>query len=242
MKYNIAVVGATGVVGRKMLEMLDEFDIPINKLYLFASINSAGKKINFKDKKYIVEELTEENIKNKNIEYALFSAGKEVSAHFAPLFAKNSVVIDNSSCFRMNNDVPLIVPEVNTYAIFNHKNIIANPNCSTIQAVVALSPLHKKYKIKRVVYSTYQAVSGAGQGGINDLKNGIDGKKNKHFPYPIFQNIIPHIDSFMEDGYTKEEHKMIYETRKTLDDNNLAITATTARVPVLYGHSISINV
>ncbi len=241
MKYNIAVVGATGVVGRKMIEMLEEFNIPINHLYLFASSKSAGTKISFMGQDYEVAELTENNVQSCDIDYALFSAGKEVSSIFAPLFAKKGIVIDNSSCFRMDKDVPLVVPEVNSEDCSTHKNIIANPNCSTIQAVVALNPLHKKYKLKRVVYSTYQAVSGAGKGGIDDLVREENGGDKKHFFYPIYRNIIPQIDDFLDDGYTKEELKMINETRKILHANNLPITATTVRVPVMFGHAISIN-
>ncbi len=188
-------------------------------------------------------ELTGENIKGKGIDIALFSAGAGTSKAFAPQFAEmGALVIDNSSQWRMNPDVPLVVPEVNPEAIDAHKGIIANPNCSTIQAVVALKPLYDKYGIKRIVYSTYQAVSGAGLAGYDDLKNGIQGKAPSKFPYPIFGNCIPHIDVFLENGYTKEEVKMIEETRKILGDNSLRITATTVRVPVYHGHSESINV
>ncbi|EES91223.1 aspartate-semialdehyde dehydrogenase [Clostridium botulinum] len=243
MQYNVAVVGATGMVGNKFIEVLAQRNFPIKNLYLFASKKSAGKILKFKDKDIIVEELKEDNIKNKQIDFALFSAGRSVSLEYAPIFAKyNAVVIDNSSAWRMNPDIPLVVPEVNPEDIKLHKGIIANPNCSTIQAVVALKPLYDKYGIKRVVYSTYQAVSGAGVGGFNDLKNGYNGEAPKKFPHPITGNILPHIDDFLDNGYTKEEMKMINETKKIFHDDNLKITATTARVPVFYGHSESINV
>ncbi|PRR76695.1 aspartate-semialdehyde dehydrogenase [Clostridium thermopalmarium] len=243
MKYNVAVVGATGMVGNKFIEVLAERNFPVDNLYLFASKKSAGKILKFKDMDYIVEELKEENIKNKKIDFALFSAGATVSSEYAPIFAKyGAVVIDNSSAWRMDPEVPLVVPEVNPEDIRLHKGIIANPNCSTIQAVVALKPLYDKYGIKRIVYSTYQAVSGAGVGGFTDLKEGYKGNPPKKFPYPIAGNVLPHIDVFLDNGYTKEEMKMIDETRKILHDKDLRITATTVRVPVFYGHSESINV
>lgn len=242
-KYNVAVVGATGMVGRKFLQVLEERKLPVENYYLFASAKSAGKKVSFMGKEHEIIELTSENIKGKGIDIALFSAGAGTSKTFAPLFAElGALVIDNSSQWRMCADVPLVVPEVNPEAIDAHKGIIANPNCSTIQAVVALKPLYDKYGIKRIVYSTYQAVSGAGLAGYDDLKNGIEGKAPAKFPYPIFGNCIPHIDVFLENGYTKEEIKMIEETRKILGDQSLRITATTVRVPVYHGHSESINV
>ncbi|MBE6044572.1 MAG: aspartate-semialdehyde dehydrogenase [Clostridium thermopalmarium] len=243
MKYNVAVVGATGMVGNKFIEVLAERNFPVDNLYLFASKKSAGKILKFKDIDFIVEELKEENIKNKKIDFALFSAGATVSLEYAPIFAKyGAVVIDNSSAWRMDPEVPLVVPEVNPEDIRLHKGIIANPNCSTIQAVVALKPLYDKYGIKRIVYSTYQAVSGAGVGGFTDLKEGYKGNPPKKFPYPIAGNVLPHIDVFLDNGYTKEEMKMIDETRKILHDKDLRITATTVRVPVFYGHSESINI
>lgn len=243
MKYNVAVVGCTGMVGRKFLEVLEERNFPVDKIYLYASAKSAGKVIKFKDIDVIVEELKEDNIKDKKIDFALFSAGGDVSKEFASIFAKyNVTVIDNSSAWRMDPEVPLVVPEVNPEDIKWNKGIIANPNCSTIQAVVALKPLHDKYGIDRVIYSTYQAVSGAGMGGYNDLFEGYKGTAPKKFPYAIAGNVIPHIDVFMDNGYTKEEMKMINETKKILHDDNLKITATTVRVPVVYGHSESINV
>ena len=237
--YNVAIVGATGNVGRKFLEILEERNFPVKELYLFASKISAGKTLKFKGEDVLVEELCEANIENKKIDFALFSAGGSVSLEFAPIFAKHgAVVIDNSSAWRMDKEVPLVVPEVNPEDVKWHKGIIANPNCSTIQAMVALKPLYDKYGIKRIVYSTYQAVSGAGIQGILDLQEGT----TKKFPYPILGNVIPHIDVFLDNGYTKEEIKMIEETKKILHDDNLRITATTVRVPVLNAHSESINV
>ncbi len=237
--YNVAIVGATGNVGIKFLEILEERNFPVKELYLFASKRSAGKTLKFKGEDVLVEELCEANIENKKIDFALFSAGGSVSLEFAPIFAKHgAVVIDNSSAWRMDKEVPLVVPEVNPEDVKWHKGIIANPNCSTIQAMVALKPLYDKYGIKRIVYSTYQAVSGAGIQGILDLQEGT----TKKFPYPILGNVIPHIDVFLDNGYTKEEIKMIEETKKILHDNTLRITATTVRVPVLNAHSESINV
>ncbi len=242
-QYKVAVVGATGMVGRKMLEVLAEHKVPVGELVPFASARSAGGKIEFCGKEYEIIELTEQNVKACKADYALFSAGAGVSKTFAPIFAEcGAVVIDNSSQWRMDESVPLVVPEVNPAAIKLNRGIIANPNCSTIQAVVALAPLHKAFGIKRIVYSTYQAVSGAGVGGYNDLLGGISGEAPKKFPRPIFANVLPHIDVFLPDGYTKEEEKMIKETRKILGDDSLRITATTVRVPVYYGHSESINV
>ena len=242
-KYNLAVVGATGMVGNKFLEVLQEKQLPVNNYFLFASKKSAGKVIDFMGKPHTVIELSEENINKYEIDIALFSAGGETSKIFAPIFAKKgTLVIDNSSQWRRDENVPLVVPECNAEDILWHKNIIANPNCSTIQAVVALKPLHKEFTIKRVIYSTYQAVSGAGVKGFNDLQDGISGKAPQKFPYPIFGNCLPHIDVFMENGYTKEEDKMIFETRKILGDKNMKVTATCVRVPVYYGHSESINV
>ena len=242
-KYNIAVVGATGMVGNKFLQVLEERKLPCDNYYLFASKKSAGKKITFMGKEHEVIELTKENVLKQKIDIALFSAGGETSKNFAPFFAENGIlVIDNSNAWRRETNVPLVVPECNKEDIKWHNNIIANPNCSTIQAVVALKPLHQAFKIKRIVYSTYQAVSGAGVKGFNDLKNGIEGAKPEKFPYPIFSNCIPHIDVFLDNGYTKEEDKMIFETKKILGDENLKITATTVRVPVFHCHSESINV
>ena len=244
-KFNVAVVGATGMVGGKFLEVLTERQLPVDNYYLFGSAKSAGKKIDFMGKEHTVIELTKENVislKGK-VDFALFSAGGGVSKEFAPVFVEaGAIVVDNSSQWRMYDDVPLVVPEVNPEDVKWNKGIIANPNCSTIQAVVALKPLYDKFGIKRIVYSTYQAVSGAGVAGYNDLKDGINGVAPKKFPQPIAYNMLPHIDVFMEDGYTKEEWKMIVETRKILHDQSLRVTATTVRVPVFYGHSESINV
>lgn len=240
-KFNIAVVGATGMVGSKFLEVLTERRLPVENYYLFASAKSAGKIIDFMGKPHTVIELNDENIKSHKVDIALFSAGGGTSERFAPVFVKNgAIVIDNSSQWRMHDNVPLVVPEVNPEDIDWNSGIIANPNCSTIQAMVALKPLHDKYTIKRVVYSTYQAVSGAGVAGYNDLLNGVKGEAPTKFQYPIFNNVLPQIDVFSDDGYTKEEIKMIKETQKILD-KNIKVTATTVRVPVLNSHSESIN-
>ncbi|MBO5215422.1 MAG: aspartate-semialdehyde dehydrogenase [Clostridia bacterium] len=242
-KYNVAVVGATGMVGRKMLQVLSERNLPVENYYLFASARSAGKQIEFLGKQYTIIELNEQNVRDTKVDIALFSAGASTSKAFAPLFAEcGATVIDNSSQWRTDPTVPLVVPEVNANDIEWNNGIIANPNCSTIQAVVALAPLHKKYGIKRIVYSTYQAVSGAGVAGYTDLEEGIKGVAPKKFPKPIFGNCLPHIDVFLDNGYTKEEQKMIFETKKILGDESLKITATTVRVPVFHGHSESINV
>ena len=238
----IAIVGATGLVGQTVLKVLEEKNLTDFKYELLASKRSQGKKIRFMNKEYEVEELTQ-NTFDKKIDYAIFVAGSEISKEYARLAVqKGTIVIDNSSYFRMDEDVPLVVPEVNPEDIKKHRGIIANPNCSTIQAVVALKPLDDKYKIKRIVYSTYQAVSGAGSKGIKDLENTLKGLKNEKFPYPIANNCIPQIDSFTENGYTKEEMKMINETRKILNNPQMKITATTVRVPILNSHSESINV
>ncbi len=242
-KYNVAVVGATGMVGRTFLKVLEEKNLPVENYYLMASARSAGKKVTFMGKEYTVEELNEHSF-DKPIDIALFSAGGSTSEKFAPIAAAHGcIVIDNSSAWRMDPDVPLVVPEVNSYDLewANKKNIIANPNCSTIQAMVALKPLDDKYTIKRVVYSTYQAVSGAGMGGWSDLENGLKGEAPKKFPHPIANNCLPHIDVFEESGYTKEEIKMVNETRKILGKPDMRVTATTVRVPVFNSHSESIN-
>ena len=244
-KFNIAVIGATGMVGRKFLEVLAERNLPVSNYYLFASARSAGKQLDFMGKPHTIIELNSQNIKalEGKIDYALFSAGGQISKEYAPQFVEiGATVVDNSSEWRMHPDVPLVVPEVNPEDVKWHKGIIANPNCSTIQAVVALKPLHDKYGIKRVVYSTYQAVSGAGVAGYNDLKNGVEGQAPQKFPYPIAYNMLPHIDVFLENGYTKEEWKMIAETKKIFHKDDMRVTATTVRVPVFHGHSESINV
>ncbi|MGN0798593.1 MAG: aspartate-semialdehyde dehydrogenase [Christensenellales bacterium] len=240
---NIAIVGVTGKVGGKFVEVLHERNIQADQFFLYASAKSTGKKIKIFGKEVEVLELKEENIVGKKIDYALFSCGGELSKKFVPKFVEQgAVVIDNSSAWRMNNDVPLVVPEVNKEDIFCHHGIISNPNCSTIQAVLPLKALDAKFGIKRVIFSTYQSVSGAGQRGVEDLKTGINGGKPKKFLYPIFSNVIPHIDIFEKNGYTKEENKMILETRKILHKKNLKITATTVRVPVFDCHSESVNV
>ncbi len=242
-KPNIAVVGATGVVGSTFLKVLEERDFPFENIYMMASARSAGKTVTFKGKEYVVEELTEHSFE-KDIDIALFSAGGSTSEKYAPIAAKCGVtVVDNSSRWRMDPEVPLVVPEVNADDIKWNKGIIANPNCSTIQAMVVLKPLHDKYKIKRVIYSTYQAVSGSGVKGITDLEEGLKGNdKCEAYAHPIAGNCIPHIDVFLENGYTKEEMKMINETHKILNDDTIKVTATTVRVPVFDSHSESINI
>ena len=252
----LAIVGATGLVGQTIIKVLEEKKLSINEYAFFASSKSAGKKLNLLGNTYIVKELTYSSF-DSNFNFAIFSAGGNVSKEFAPIaVSKGCTVIDNSSYFRMDPNVPLVVPEVNFSDANKNTGIIANPNCSTIQAVVALKPLDDKYKIKRIVYNTYQAVSGAGYKGVNDLKNGIENfdkelsifenQKTSYelqkFNVSIFNNCIPHIDMLLDIGYSKEEEKMINETRKILNNPNLKITATTVRVPVLNSHCESINV
>ena len=240
--YNVAVVGATGMVGQKMLQVLEEMKFPVNNLYPMASARSKGKTVKYGGKEYVVEELCDEAF-DKDIDIALFSAGGSTSERFAPAAAKRGViVIDNSSAWRMDPEVPLVVPEVNPEDLRGHKNIIANPNCSTIQAMVALKPIYDKYGIDRIVYSTYQAGSGSGVKGYKDLEEGVKGAENQFYPHPIAYNCLPHIDDFLDNGYTKEEMKMVNETHKIMHDDNIRVTATTVRVPVYYGHSESINV
>lgn len=241
-KVNLAVVGATGMVGRTFLRVLEERDFPFENLYLFASKRSAGKKLTCKGKDYTVEELTEESF-DRDIDIALFSAGGNISLKYSPIASsKGVIVVDNSSAFRMKDDVPLVVPEVNPEALKNHKGIIANPNCSTIQAMVALKPIYDTYGIERIVFSTYQAVSGSGVNGVTDLEEGLKGNEsNKAYEHPIANNCLPHIDVFKDNGYTKEEMKMINETKKILNAPELKITATAVRVPVFYSHSEAIN-
>ena len=242
--YKIAIVGATGLVGRTALKILEEKKLCNFEYTLFSSSKSAGTTLNFFNKNYIVQELKDDSF-DIGFDFAIFSAGSETSQHFAPIAAsKGCIIIDNSNAFRMDDDVPLIVPEVNFQDILTHHNIIANPNCSTIQAVVALKPLDDNFKIKRIVYSTYQAVSGAGKLGLEDLENGrkkLD-KPLVKFPHPIYDNCLPHIDIFLLNRYTKEEMKMINETRKILGHPHLPITATTVRVPVSNCHGESINI
>ncbi len=241
-KFKIAIVGATGLVGRSFIKVLEEKNLPIESYTLFASKRTAGTKLTLLGKESEVQELTEHSF-DSGFDYALFSAGGEISKKYAPIAAKRGcIVIDNSSYFRMHDDVPLVVPEVNFEDAYKNKGIIANPNCSTIQAMLPLKALDDKYKIKRVIYSTYQAVSGAGKDALDDLKNEDGSKPLKKFPHPIFDNCLPHIDSFLDNGYTKEEMKMINETRKILHHPDLRVTATTVRVPVSNSHSESINV
>ena len=241
-EYKIAVVGATGVVGRTFLKVLEEKKLPVKEYVLFASERSAGKKLEFMGKEYEVRELTEHSF-DEGFDFALFSAGGSTSEKFAPIAAeKGAIVVDNSSFWRMHDDVPLVVPEVNMEDAKANKGIIANPNCSTIQAMLPLKALDDKYGIKRIVYSTYQACSGAGRNGLEDLKNTTGETPLKKFPHPIYDNCLPHIDVFTDNGYTKEEMKMVNETRKILHHPDLKITATTVRVPVTNSHSESINV
>ena len=241
-KYNVAVVGATGLVGQTFLKVLKERNFPVEKLYLYASARSAGKIVNFDGKDYTVIELKEENIKD-DIDVALFSAGGSISKEYAPKFkAKGAIVIDNSSAWRMEKDIPLVVPEANPEALEGHNGIIANPNCSTIQVMPVLKVLADKYGLKRVVYSTYQAVAGSGQKGIDDLEANLKGEPSKNYPHQIAFNLLPHIDSFLDNGYTKEEMKMVEETRKILGLPDLKVTATCVRVPVKMGHAVSVNV
>lgn len=241
--YKLAIVGATGLVGKTILKILEEKNLPIYEYVLFSSKKSAGKVINFKGKDYTVRELTINSFVQEHFDFAIFSAGGYTSKLNSPIAAEHGcIVIDNSSAFRMDPSVPLVVPEVNPEDITKNNGIIANPNCSTIQAVLPLKVLDDNYKIKRIVYSTYQAVSGAGIYGIKDLENGIKGLPNEKFPHQIYNNCLPHIDDFLDNGYTKEEEKMINETRKILHNPDMPITATTVRVPVFNCHSESINI
>jgi len=244
---NIAIVGATGNVGRKLLEVIEKLNFEFSELYLIASDKSVGKKISFKNKTYTIVGLSDFDF--SKVKIAFFSAGSAIAEKWAPIAAKKTIVIDNSKHFRMDKDIPLVVPEVNADNLKNYtnKNIIANANCSTIQLVLALKPLHDQFKIKRVIVSTYQSVSGAGNAHMNELeeqsKKVLDKQKvsSKNFTKQIAFNVIPHIDSFMEDGYTKEEWKMTVETKKILDPN-IVLSATCVRVPVFVGHSESVNI
>ena len=244
-QYNVGIVGATGAVGREMIKVLEQRKFPVKSLRLFASERSKGLKLPFKGKKVPVEVLTHHSFEGLDI--ALFSAGASRSLEYAPRAVEaGCIVVDNSSAFRMEKEVPLIVPEVNGKLIPTHKGIIANPNCSTIQLVLALKPLHDRAKIKRVVVSTYQSVSGAGGKAIEELKEQtgqiLKGKspKPEKFPHQIAFNVIPHIDIFFDDGYSREETKIMLETQKIMNDS-FAVTATTVRVPVFYAHSESVN-
>ncbi len=240
-KINLAIVGATGVVGRMFLKVLEEKNISIKNLFLFASKKSAGKQIVFKNKTFKVIRLSKENLKNKKIDFALFSAGSETSLEFAKIFAKmGATVIDNSSAFRMKKNVPLVVPQVNPQKVFCQSKIIANPNCSTIACMAPLKVLDNLFKLKKVHYTTFQAVSGSGQKGLEDLDRNKQGLQSKFYPHPIFENVIPHIDKFLENGFTKEEMKMINESRKILNLPNLKASATCVRVPTKFSHCIDI--
>jgi len=248
-RVNVAVAGATGAVGNQMIRCLEERNFPIRSIKLLASKRSVGRELRFRGDLMPVEELTDESF--AGVDVALFSAGGDTSLRFAPLAAQaGCVVVDNSSAWRMDPQVPLVVPEVNPHAIagYKAKGIIANPNCSTIQMVVALNPIHRAFGIKRVVVSTYQAVSGTGKKAVDELFDqtramiNFVGYENKIYPHRIAFNCLPHIDRFQDNGYTKEEMKMVNETRKILEDDRIGVTATTVRVPVFYGHSEAVNV
>ena len=248
-KYNVAVAGATGAVGGAMLDVLERRDFPIAELRLLASERSVGKKLKFKGEEIAVQLLSKDAF--DGIDVALFSAGASRSLEFGPAAAEaGAVVVDNSSAYRMDPEIPLVVPEVNPHAIAQYKKrgIIANPNCSTIQMLVALKPIVDAVGIKRIVVSTYQAVSGTGAKAIEELKDQVmayaDGRDMSHevYPHQIAFNCLPHIDSFLPNGYTKEEMKMVNETRKIFEDPSIGVTATTVRVPVFYGHSESVNI
>lgn len=246
-KYNVAIVGATGAVGKEMIAVLEERKFPVDQLRLFASERSAGESLTYMNMDYVVELLQEDVF--SGIDIALFSAGEEISLRFAPVAVKaGAVVIDNSSAFRMDPDVPLVVPEVNPDAAMKHRGIIANPNCSTIQMIVALKPLHDKARIKRIVVTTFQSVSGKGKEAMDELFEqtksllSFQDVRVEVFPHQIAFNCLPHIDMFLDNAYTKEEMKMVNETRKILGDESIRITATTVRVPVYIGHSEAVNI
>ncbi|HJL72944.1 MAG TPA: aspartate-semialdehyde dehydrogenase [Nitrospinaceae bacterium] len=246
-KYEVAVVGATGAVGRRMLTTLEERNFPVANLMALASARSAGQTLAFRGQAIKVKELQEDSF--KGIDIALFSAGGSISKQLAPIAVESGcVVIDNSSAWRMDKDVPLIVPEVNPSALGDEWGIIANPNCSTIQMVVALKPIHDEYRIRRVVVSTYQSVSGSGQKAIEELeqqsRDVLDGKSAQCnvYPHQIAFNCLPHIDVFLDNGYTNEEIKMVNETRKILEDDSIEVSPTAVRVPVVYSHSEAVNV
>jgi aspartate-semialdehyde dehydrogenase len=245
--FVVAVCGATGAVGQEMLKVLEQRDFPYSEVIPLASARSVGKKVECKGEELTVRELTEDSF--EGVDIALFSAGGSTSEKFAPIAAKaGCVVVDNSSAWRMNDECPLVVPEVNPEDLDWHKGIIANPNCSTIQMMVALKPIHDEAKIKRVVVSTYQAVSGTGQKAIEELENQVRRLMSGQpvvadvYPHQIAFNCLPHIDVFMDNGYTKEEMKMVNETVKIMGDPSIKVTATCVRVPVFYGHSESVNI
>lgn len=242
MVYRLAILGATGLVGQTMRGILEEKDLPL-ELTMFASANSAGKTFTFKGEEHTVQELTEEALREGKFDYVLSALDGGLAGKFCPVAAEaGSVVIDNSSHFRMEEGIPLVVPEINAKDGIEAKGIIANPNCSTIQSVVALKPIEDLFKMKRVVFTTFQAVSGSGVNGIADLERGIEGGEPEFYPHPIAYNCLPHIDDFLEDGYTKEEMKMVNESRKIFHRPDLAVTATAVRVPVKGAHAISVNV
>lgn len=235
---NVAVVGASGLVGAKIRDILEERKFPVDRLFAFASRKSAGKKIKFQGKEVVIEELKEDSFVNRDIDVALFAAGGSISEKYVPLAIKNNIrVVDNSSFFRMDKDVPLIIPEVNGELVNKDEMLIANPNCSTIQSVLAIAKIYEKFGIERIIYNTYQAVSGGGERALEDLYE----KKNDHWKYKIYDNLLPQIDSFLDNGYTKEEMKMVNESRKILGDDSLKVTATAIRVPVTNSHGVSIN-
>ena len=238
----IAVVGATGMVGNVMLKVLEERNLPINKLLLVASERSVGTELIYQNKKIKVIGLNE--ALNAKPDIALFSAGGSTSLEWAPKFASlGTTVIDNSSAWRMEKDIKLIVPEINANLLSSEDKIIANPNCSTIQMVMALAPIHRKFKIKRLVISTYQSITGTGVKAVKQLKNEMSGTSGENaYPHQIHKNALPHCDIFLENNYTKEEMKLVHETHKILGDNKIAITATAVRIPVVGGHSESVNV
>lgn len=239
--YHVAIIGATGAVGQKMLQVLAELDFPVRQISAYASARSAGKTVQFKGQDVTIQALSEQ-ITEDGIDVALFAAGGTISEQYAPLLAAaGTLVVDNSSAFRMQADIPLVVPEVNPKAIGPDDRLIANPNCSTIQSVVALAPL-QQFGLQRINYTTYQAVSGSGQKGIEDLARGSRGEEPVNYPHPIHDNILPHIDVFLPNGYTKEEQKMIDETRKIFRLPELPVSATCVRVPVTNAHSVAINV
>ncbi len=245
--YNVAIAGATGAVGQTFLKILEEREFPVGELKLLASKRSVGKKLLFRETEYTVEELTPDSF--KGIDIAFFSAGSSRSREFAPHAAKaGAVVVDNSSAFRMDKDVPLVVPEVNPEDAFKHQGIIANPNCTTIVMIVALKPLYDYSRVKRVIVASYQAASGAGAKAMQELldqtKAWVNGKEiiTKQFPYQLLFNVIPHVDVFTDNGYTKEEMKMFNETRKMLHDDRIKVTATCVRVPVISAHSEAITI
>lgn len=245
--YTVAVVGATGAVGTEMIQVLEERKFPVGRLCPLASARTAGATVQFREQDYEVQVLTKDSF--QDVDLALFSAGSDVSKEFAPLAAKaGAVVVDNSSSWRMDKTVPLVVPEVNPNDIHWHQGIIANPNCSTIQMVVALQPLHQEFRIKRVIVTTFQSVSGTGKDAMEELMDGskavlnFQEPKSSVYPFQIAFNCLPHIDEFLPSGYTKEEMKMVQETRKIMGDDTIAVTATTVRVPVYIGHAESINI